>query len=327
MAKNALAGPMDDDPSGEANPDTAVAPASKVTITEPGVYQLTNEQYHADPVPGWSLSSSGARLLMSDPPAVFHHQRTNPKDPTKAMVFGGGAHEWLLEPDRFHDRHLVLPEDHDGRTNIGKARVREAKEAGLRVLTHEEWTTLQAMREAMLRHRYAFAAFQGGRPELSLFWRCPSWGVMCRAKPDYTPGTGRIYGEYKTTLSLDLAELSLTIHNYGYHYQMGWYDEAFRVLGICEKPTMLFVFQSKTPPHLVRCVTLGIPSRIVAEEHNDKAKRIFGVCQKTGEWPEYVEDIQSIDIPSWALGRAEKAGSAGAFEVTDAERELLTWQP
>lgn len=325
MAKrNALAGPLDLVPEADATPEAATTPpAPKLAITEPGVYDLTNEQYHADPCAALSLSSSGARKLMEDPPAVFWHERQHPKKRTKAMNFGSGAHEWLLEPETFKDRHFILSENHNSRTNAGKAERAEAEAEGLRVLTHQEWIDLQGMREAVLAHPYAMAAFEGGLPEKSLIWQDRDTGVWCRCKPDYLPGRGRIYADYKTTLSVRTVDLQSTIKNYGYHQQASWYSDGFRALGLIEDPVMLFVFQEKTPPYLVRCVTVGQPSLIVAEEANYKARRIFLLCSKTNEWPGYVEDIQAIDIPGWALAQAEKAGASGAFEVTDAEREFL----
>lgn len=325
MAKrSALAGPLDVAPEADATPKAATTPpAPKLAITKPGVYALTNERYHADPCAVPSLSSSGARKLMQDPPAVFWHERQNPKPRTAAMNFGSGAHEWLLEPSTFKERHFILPEDHNSRTNAGKELVAEAEGRGLRVLKAEEWTALQAMREAVAAHPYAMAAFEGGQPEASLIWRDPKAGVMCRAKPDYIPGKGRIYADYKTTRSVRTLELQRTIADYGYHQQASWYSDGFRELGLCERAIMLFVFQEKTAPYLVRCVTLGQPSLMIAEEANDKARRIFGVCVKSGEWPGYVEDIQALDLPGWELARAEKAGASGAFEITDAERELL----
>lgn len=293
-------------------------------ITEPGIYHLTNEAYHADPCAVPSLSSSGARKLMTDPPAVYWHERTHPKPRTAAMNFGSGAHEWLLEPETFKERHLILPASHNGRTNEGKALVAEAENAGKRVLKADEWVALQAMREAVAAHPYAMAAFEGGKPETSLFWQDKKTGVWCRSKPDYVPGTGRIYADYKTTLSVRTDDLRRTIANFGYHQQASWYSDGFRELGLCGDAVMLFIFQDKKEPYLVRCVTLGQPSLMIAEEANDKARRIFGVCLATGKWPAYEEDIQALDLPGWALSQAENASQAGAYDVTDQEQELLS---
>ena len=64
----------------------------------PGIYPDMDEaEYHADPVSGWSLSASGAALLL-DPscPALYLHSRENPKPRTKALDMGVLAHRVVL---------------------------------------------------------------------------------------------------------------------------------------------------------------------------------------------------------------------------------------
>jgi hypothetical protein len=62
------------------------APAAGPAITEPGIYQMTNEEYHAD---RGSLSSSGARkLLPPSCPALFRHAQDTPQEPKKTFELG-----------------------------------------------------------------------------------------------------------------------------------------------------------------------------------------------------------------------------------------------
>ncbi|WP_242401117.1 hypothetical protein [Acetobacter okinawensis] len=50
-------------------------------ITTPGIYDLPEAQYHADPCPTPSLSNSVARILLDESPmhAHFSHPRLNPE--------------------------------------------------------------------------------------------------------------------------------------------------------------------------------------------------------------------------------------------------------
>ena len=48
-------------------------------ITEPGVYDISEEQYHADP----AFSSSHARLLIDTCPAKLRHAIDNPQPPNR----------------------------------------------------------------------------------------------------------------------------------------------------------------------------------------------------------------------------------------------------
>ena len=87
-----------------------------MTITKPGlVFDMDDETYHGDPVPGGSLSSTFARLLTSHVPVKADALRRNRK-PTKAMNLGKAAHATALGAGP----QLIVWE-HDGRTKGGKA--------------------------------------------------------------------------------------------------------------------------------------------------------------------------------------------------------------
>ena len=73
-----------------------------MTITEPGVYSISLQQYVADPVVRPSLSASIGWTLLTRSPlhAWAAHPRLGQADetaPTKAMDFGTVAHRLLLE--------------------------------------------------------------------------------------------------------------------------------------------------------------------------------------------------------------------------------------
>ena len=98
--------------------------------------------------------------------------------------------------------------------------------------------------------------------------------------------------------------------------QASWYADGLRSLELADDPIMLFVFQEKTPPFLVRCVTVGAPSLIAAEGRNWQARSIFARCIREDRWPGYDEDIPTLDIPAWDLTKAENE-LADAIEIED----------
>jgi len=76
---------------------TALELTEPVAITERGVYDIPEETYHRDPVPGGSLSCSGAKLLLPPScPAKYAYARTQPPPATDAMEFGSAAHHEVL---------------------------------------------------------------------------------------------------------------------------------------------------------------------------------------------------------------------------------------
>ena len=66
-------------------------------IDQPGIYDIPEDQYHRDPVPGGSLSASGAKKLLADGgPARYRHQLDEPEAPSEDMEFGTAAHKLVL---------------------------------------------------------------------------------------------------------------------------------------------------------------------------------------------------------------------------------------
>lgn len=282
-------------------------------ITEPGVYTMGAEVYHADPCPTPSLSSSGARKLLKQCPARYWYDRQNPPEPSDAFVLGSAAHEWLLEGETWPMRHVVLPEDHDNRTKDGRARVESIKGAGKRPVTADQWAAIREMKATLDAHPFAGAAFRNGRPELSLFWRDERFGIWCRARPDWLPNAGTIVADYKTCESAAPDAIQKSIAAYAYHCQAAWYCDGIRQLGLIANPSFLFVFQEKTPPYLVTCTELDSAALEWGRRINAKAKARFSECIATNRWPGYAEDILTTSLPAWMEKDLERRMDAGEF--------------
>lgn len=293
-------------------------------ITEPGVYTMDAEAYHADPCPVPSLSSSGARKLLKQCPARYWHDRQNPPEPSDAFVLGSAAHEWLLEGETWPQRHVVLPEDHDNRTKDGRARVDAIRAAGKRPVTADQWKQIQDMKAALDAHPFAGAAFRNGRPELSLFWRDERFGIWCRARPDFLPNAGTIVADYKTCVSAHPDDLRKSIADYGYDMQADWYMRGIKALGLMARPTFVFVFQEKAAPYLVTVVTLEEAALLAGGIKNERAAATFARCLRTGRWPGYADDVVALDIPSWEHARIDRDKERGLYDIVNEWQAPLT---
>lgn len=277
-------------------------------ITEPGVYTLSLDAYHAHD----SLSSSGARQLLAECPARFRYGEPGR---TKALDLGDAAHEWILEGEAWPQRHVVLNDDFNARTKDGKARIEEIEASGRRPLKASDFAIIKAMKQALEAHPLASAAFHNGKPEQSLFWRCSEFGIWCRARPDYLRLDSRIVPDYKTTRSAEPEYLMKAMFEYGYHQQAEWYLRGIETLGLIEEPRMLFVFQEKEPPFLVTCVTPSDVALQWAALQNRKAREVYARCLQTGVWPGYADDVVTLDLPVWAEHRLHDRSERGKFEI------------
>jgi len=279
-------------------------------ITEPGIYDLPETVYHADPTPAGSLSSSGARKLL-DCPALFDHERRNKPAPKKAFDIGTAAHHLVLGTGP----ELVVIDADSYRTKPA----REARDAAYArdavPLLPAEYAQVQAMAEALQDNPTAAKVFspERGPAERSLFWVDQETGVWCRARLDHMPeaeygAAWFIVSDYKTARSADPEQIAKAVYDYGYHIQAAWYLEGIRALGLHANPRMVFVFQEKTAPYLTTVVELDLVALRIGRNQMRKALQTYKKCSETGRWPGYSEQVELISLPVWAERKHEDEG-------------------
>lgn len=289
---------------------------------KPGLYpDMPAEAYHADVLKQHgtrSLSSSGARKILATCPAQYVYDADNPPEPSDALRIGSAAHEWLLEGETWPQRHVVLPDDFNGRTKAGKGQLEAIEASGKRAVKFEEFEAIKAMVEALRAHPIGGTAFQHGRREVSGFWQDDETGVWRRVRWDYLPDRGRILVDYKTCQDAHPDAIARGVHTYGYHQQAAWYCEAAKVLDAVEDdPLFLIVFQQKTAPYLVTPVVLDGDALFWGRKLNRKAVDLFAACLERGQWPGYGSETQAttIGLPQYALRETERRDKDGALEL------------
>lgn len=284
-------------------PAGASVPAAGPGITESGIHQMTNEEYHAHRD---VLSSSGARKLLGpSSPAHFRYEQDHPQPPKKVFDIGNAAHKLVLG----NGPTLRKIEHEAWTTKAAKAEVAEARAAGEIPLKPAEYQQVHDMADALRRHPAARLLFdpEHGTPERSLFWRDERTGVMRRARLDWLPNprTGRlIIPDYKTCRSAHPERLEKAIEEYGYHQQDDWYRSACHALALAdETAAFVFVCQEKTPPYVVTVIEMDAEARRIGAARNRRALERFAECTRTGYWPGYSDEIVSLSLPPWAETR------------------------
>ena len=280
-------------------------------ITEPGVYDLPADLYHGDPVPGGSLSSSGARRLLATCPARFHFEQRFPPESTNAMDLGTAAHRMVLGVGP----EIVTVEANDWKTKAAREKRALAQARGAVALLEDDVARVKGMATALRRHDIASALLAPGRgqPERAIFWVDEETGVWRRALVDWLPtiGGGRpLIVDYKTTFSATRDSVAKSVANYGYHQQASWYLDAVRAVGYPDDTAFLFIFQEKEPPYLVTVVQLDTTAMQIGADLNRRAIEIYRDCRNADTWPGYTADIELISLPSWAEYRHLQEASA-----------------
>jgi hypothetical protein len=280
-------------------------------VDAPGVYDLPEAAYHADPLRhlGGSLSSTTARkLLPPSCPALARHAADHPEH-TIAYDLGSVTHRMVLGSGC---EIVEVPAD-SWRTEAAKQARRAARDAGKVALLSRDLRAAQAMRDAVHADPIAHAVLtMPGAPERTLVWQEDVDGepVWCRAMLDRWPeptddvmevGPPPIVDLKKTGKGLSDEDLQRTIWGYGYHQQEDWYRRGYHAVhGVW--PDFLFIFVSDALPHLVRVAQLDDRLRAIARDRNDEALAVWRACQQSGEWPAYqpTGEITLIGPPRWA---------------------------
>jgi hypothetical protein len=271
-------------------------------IVEPGVYDLPEEQYHADPMRtlGGSLSSTVARkLLPPSCPALARHAALHPEH-KDAYDLGSVTHKLTLGSGP----RIVEVQLDTWATKAAKQAREDARAEGAVALLSKDLARAQAMRDAVHADPLAHAILTlPGKPEQTLIWEEGDiWGrAMLDRWPDPDASTtAPIVVDLKTTeKGLDDASIAKTVWDFSYHCQEDWYRRGYHAVhGIW--PDFMFIFVSAKPPHLVRVVQLDEVFRDDARLRNDAAVKVWGDCHAADHWPAYVNDLEPITPPRWA---------------------------
>lgn len=277
-----------------------------VTITEPGIYaDIPDAIYHDDPVPGGSLSSTGARQLLSSP-AIFRYRQTH-REETRTFDIGHAVHALVLGVGM---RVVEIPADKlaangAASTKAAKEFIDETRAAGQIPLKGGDFYPIRMMAEAVLAHPTARRLLeQDGIPEASIFAPDPITGEWMRARPDYLPertSGPTVAVDLKTADSAHPGNFRRSAAKWGYHQQAPYYLDALTTVRGDDAPVMRFVVVEKSEPWLVSVCELDAEAIDRGRELNRAALDLWHRCRETGLWPGYGDEVHRISLPMWAL--------------------------
>lgn len=308
-------------------------------ITEPGAYaDIDNEDYHRNPdlLPGPSLSSSGAKKILSASP--YHFWFDSPLNPNRPAeqdkshyAIGKAAHDLILLADRWPNHYHVLPEGFS-RAATRKfadaiAAADEASDAGKTLLKHDDHLTTLRVAEVLTANESAMTALSNGVTEETLAWQDEETGVWLRARPDFRPNS--IVSGGPVRVLADLKFMSPTfcsphgfgraIDNFGYHQSAAFYFEGIRqVYG--EEPTHwlnIVCEKAEKPADPVTVSLYPLPAEDIQRGRalNRKAIRLFADCLSADNWPAYADEPTEVGLPEYARKRIDFATSIPLAEA------------
>lgn len=273
---------------------TAAVEVEAPAEVEPGLYDIPAELYHSDPIPGGSLSSSGARKLVKDCPAKFKYWLENHEPPKKDLEFGTAWHSVALEDGP----ELVLVDAARWDTNAIKAEVAAIRAEGNIPLKRPELQKIRDMVAALRADPDASRLLEPGTgvAEQSAFW--DDNGIWRRSRFDFLRNDGQLV-DCKSARSCRREDLEKAFWEHGYAQQQDFYEAGGIALDLIdpERP-MQFVLQEKEPPYLVVVTTCDPMARSVGRHLNEVALNTYALCRASGEWPGYQPNPMTA-LPSW----------------------------
>jgi len=268
-----------------------------------GIYTMDAAEYHADPAPDPSLSSSIAKVLLNQTPAHarLKHPKLNPalrEEESERFDIGSAAHSLLLEGNG----KMSVVDAKDWRTNAAKEQRDTARANGLYpVLAYQEYgirAMVNAAKEFIETTEIA-GIFDRGKPEQSAFWQEPN-GIWCRARIDWL--TDDCILDYKTTDNANPEAFGQLMVRMDYHVQGSFYQRGVWRLQKKVLP-VLFLAQEITPPYICSLVGMSTPMIALGERRVDRAIARWGECLKSGNWPGYTNQTCYAEPTSWALAK------------------------
>ena len=290
-------------------------------INVPGVYNISSEEYHADPCEVPSLSRSVIKDLIYRSPryAWFNHPRLNispkPEERVEKFDIGQATHALLLEGS---DCATLIDGDDWRKKEAREARDKARQDGKIPLLLdqYEKVTKMVRVAEKTIfdcnELQIGSLKLQGD-PELSYVW-CEE-ETWLKVRPDWISHDRQLIFDYKTTMiSVNPNDLARHIITMGYTIQAALYIRGVMAVEGTE-PKFLFLFQEVSEPYLCSLVALSPELMEMGKQQVEYGIFLWQECMRLNQWPGYPSRVCYIDAPPWALTAWEsRASETGGIE-------------
>jgi hypothetical protein len=303
-------------------------------ITQPGIYNIEEAAYHADPCPAPSLSRTTAHILLTQTAAHAHfsHPRLGGGGGRTSDSFdlGTAAHSYFLGTGR--GVQVVKKPNGDPYATWASGAQQKAMDiraaGGVPMLDkdHDRVLAMVAALHDWLRHHPVLGGrYSGGYAERTIVWRedTPYGPIWCRCMIDWLNGdaSAPLALDLKTVTSADPLDFQNKASDYGYGLQAAFYRRGYRAITGLD-PEFYFLAVEKAKPHL--CCAFVSDWDEVAERQVEKAIHRWAYCLHNDDWPGYPLDIVPFrPSRSWEWRMRDCDETLGAISGLTPERAAL----
>ena len=279
---------------------------------KPGIYEMEDEAYFADP----AISNSDLKLFRRSP-AHFKYLKEHPKDETPAMRAGKSLHCAILEPDEFMKRHAVIPDNAPKRPTAAQIKApKPTEEAQQRIQYWTQWDMMNHGRllvtpekaaeylevGGLIRNHPSLSVFfDGGKAEHAVFGKDPETGLICKCKPDYLTRVKdyKVCLEIKSTEDARPKQFQRTAFNFEYFTAAAYYQDVME-WSIGRPDLYLIVAFERDPPYGIKIYEIPDEAIERGRDWYDQSLSAMKQCIEDDDWPCYPTDVEVLDLPPWA---------------------------
>ena len=278
-------------------------------ISEPGVYNVSFDDYLADPVCEPSLSRSMIPLLLDAPiKAWWSHPKLNPdykkktKDESKFDP-GSACHDLLFEGGK---NTFEITGFNDWKKDAAKEAREAARSIGKIPLLTKQFDIASAMAEAartQIRECEELGInnlISEGDMELTYVWQEKN-EIWCRIRPDWTRKDKKLMIDYKTSgTNINPDEFGAHMGRMNYPIQSVFYRRGVKAIDKTDAD-FVFVAQEDEPPYLCSFHGIDIMAEEMAGQKVEWAIKKWHECLTTGRWAGYPKRICYQEPKPWDL--------------------------
>ncbi len=295
-------------------------------ITAPGIHDIGEAAYHADPCPAPSLSRGIAQLLIRKSPmhAHFAHPRLgggDDPDVTTIMDDGSAIHTLFLGKGSrvvplattYGPKHKKAGQPVTDFKTETATEERDAIRAdgGIPVLAGQHPVLVRAAeiaREYLRMHQDGADFFEPGRSEAVVAWQEDGFWLRCMI--DRLPDDPRAppYDVKVTAMDATAGSWERRLRDV-YAFQDAFYRRGLRAVRGVTPPPMRFVVIEREPPHGVSVMACAPSLVMLAEQQVDRAIRAWKHCLATDNWPGYPPFTAHVEAKPWQLEAEDAAAT------------------
>ena len=307
-------------------PAPAIPKAGQI-ISEPGIYAMSNDDYHADPCIEPSLSRGTISDLINLTPAhaFFNHPSLGTSAEEEAeeeaetkFDLGSAWHSLLFEGVQAAE--VIDPKDYPGpkggipkgwTTDLIRA-VRDKARANGKIpfLPKQYQKTIEmveAAKKFLAESEFKIKDIQAeGKSEQTIIWK--EGDTWFRVRPDWI--SNKNYGDRRLMLdgksvaqSADPDRFKPSEH--GKDIQHSLYRRGYAAVTGEKRPKFVFLVQETAKPYLCSLVSLDPQTISMAEEKIKYGIFMWEKCRATGEWPGYPNQVCEVESKPWEIASWE----------------------